>query len=92
SLEATTAPRNPSSGARGVLLEDCRCVHADRDNRDRRGCPSTVDLWHDLRPVSSRVRPDEDLSTPGLRERWDAGDYTPFHGWNKQAAQEHTAV
>ena len=34
------------------------------------GRPSIVDLWHDLRAVSSQVRPDWDLSTPGLRERW----------------------
>ena len=51
------------------------------------GRPSVVDLWHDLREVSSQIRPDWDLSTPGLRERWDAGDWAPFHGWNKRAAQ-----
>jgi len=26
-------------------------------------------------------------STPGLRERWDAGDFAPFHGWNKRAGK-----
>jgi peroxiredoxin len=49
------------------------------------GRPSVVDLWHDLRAVSSEIRPDWDLSTPGLREAWDAGDYSKFHGWNKRA-------
>ena len=48
------------------------------------GRPSFVDLWHDLRDVSSEIRPDWDLAKPGLRERWDAGDLSPFHGWNKQ--------
>ena len=48
------------------------------------GRPSIVDLWHDLRAVSSQVRPDWDLSTPGLRERWNARDYSPFHGWNER--------
>jgi hypothetical protein len=43
-----------------------------------------VDLWHDLREVSSEIRPDWDLSRPGLREAWDAGDLSPFHGWNKR--------
>ena len=33
-----------------------------------------------------RDRPDWDLSKPGLHEAWDAGDYTNFHGWNKQTA------
>jgi hypothetical protein len=23
-----------------------------------------------------------DLATPGLREAWDAGDWSWFHGWN----------
>jgi hypothetical protein len=45
-----------------------------------------VDLWHDLRAVTREVRPDWDLSAPGLREAWDAGDYAPFHGWDKRAA------
>jgi hypothetical protein len=48
------------------------------------GRPSIVDLWHDLRAASSQVRPDWDLSAPGLRKRWDAGDHAPFHGWNKR--------
>jgi peroxiredoxin len=49
------------------------------------GRASFADLWHDLRIVTSEIRPDWDLATPGLRERWDAGDLSPFHGWNKQA-------
>jgi peroxiredoxin len=49
------------------------------------GRPSVVDLWHDLRALSSEVRPDWDLSTPGLREAWDAGDHSAFHGWNKRS-------
>ena len=36
------------------------------------GRPSFYDLWHDLRAVTSEIRPDWDLSTPGLREAWDA--------------------
>ncbi|MGZ4229284.1 MAG: AhpC/TSA family protein, partial [Solirubrobacteraceae bacterium] len=50
------------------------------------GRPSFVDLWHDLRAVTREIRPDWDLGTPGLRERWDAGDLAPFHGWDKRAA------
>ncbi|UGS38930.1 hypothetical protein [Capillimicrobium parvum] len=33
----------------------------------------------------SEIRPDWDLSTPGLREAWDAGDVSPFHGCDKRA-------
>ena len=39
------------------------------------GRPSFVDLWHDLRDATREIRPDWDLSAPGLREAWDAGDY-----------------
>jgi len=52
------------------------------------GRPSITDLWHDLRAVSREIRPDWDLSAPGLREAWNAGDFSRFHGWNKQASGE----
>ena len=45
------------------------------------GRPTIFDLWHDLRDVSAEIRPDWDLSVPGLREAWDAGDHSPFHGY-----------
>ena len=47
------------------------------------GRPSVADLWHDLRAVTTEIRPDWDLSTPGLREAWNAGGLPAFHGWNK---------
>jgi hypothetical protein len=56
------------------------------------GRPSIVDLWHDLRDVESETLPDWDLSAPGLREAWDAGDLSPFHGWNKRGAARPSAA
>ncbi|HEX9412888.1 MAG TPA: redoxin domain-containing protein [Ktedonobacterales bacterium] len=35
------------------------------------GRPSTVELWQDLRAVTRKIRPDWELSAPGLRESWD---------------------
>jgi hypothetical protein len=55
------------------------------------GRPSVVDLWHDLRAVSSEIWPDWDLGAPGLREAWEAGDLSSFHGWNKRGAGSRTA-
>ena len=49
------------------------------------GAP-VVDLGHDLRAVTREIRPDWDLAAPGLREAWNAGDYSRFHGWDKRAA------
>src|SRR5580704_2334759 len=49
------------------------------------GRPSVDDLWHDLRAVMREIRPDWDLGAPGLRDAWNAGDRSPFHGFNKGA-------
>jgi len=41
------------------------------------------------RPLARSARRDKrnpprlDLSAPGLREAWSAGDHSQFHGWNK---------
>src|SRR5438094_10621435 len=35
------------------------------------GRPSPEDLWQDLREVTRKIRPDWDLSAPGLRENWE---------------------
>jgi hypothetical protein len=36
--------------------------------------------------VLRETRRDWDLSAPGLREAWDAGDLSAFHGWDRRAA------
>ncbi len=43
------------------------------------GRPSFDDLRRDLREVLREIRPDWDLSAPGLREAWDAGDRSSHH-------------
>jgi len=48
------------------------------------GRPSVEDLRRDLRAVTREIRPDWDLATPGLREAWNAGDLSHFHGWSKR--------
>jgi peroxiredoxin len=55
------------------------------------GRPSVVELWQDLRAVSREVRPDWDLSAPGLRQSWDAGDWSRFHGWEHRPEVWHAA-
>jgi peroxiredoxin len=56
------------------------------------GRPSVDDLWRDLRAATAEIRPDWDLSAPGLRERWDAGDWSPFHGWDKRSPESLAAT
>jgi len=48
------------------------------------GRPSVADLWRDLRDATREIRPDWDLSTHGLREAWNSGDHSPFHGWARR--------
>jgi peroxiredoxin len=56
------------------------------------GRPSFSDLWRDLRDVTSEIRPDWDLSTPGLREAWDAGDRAQFYGEESTPAAAEPAL
>jgi peroxiredoxin len=56
------------------------------------GRPSVVELWHDLRAVTSEIRPDWDLSSPGLRDAWNAGDFSRFHGWSKRTGGKAAAT
>jgi len=56
------------------------------------GRPSFAELWRDLRVVTSEIRPDWDLSAPGLREAWDARDLSPFHGWDKMDPERAKAA
>ena len=55
------------------------------------GRPSVEDLRQDLRAVTREIRPDWDLSTPGLREAWESGDRSPFHGWNRWSPERFAA-
>ena len=56
------------------------------------GRPSFYELWADLRELSREIRPDWDLSAPGLREAWDADDLKAFHGWNRWDAGKLVAA
>jgi len=38
-----------------------------------------ADVLEDLREVTRKIRPDWDLSAPGLHEKWEAGDKTQFY-------------
>jgi peroxiredoxin len=55
------------------------------------GRPTIDDLWNDLRAVTREIRPDWDLSRPGLREAWDRGDLSHFHGWDERSSERVVA-
>jgi hypothetical protein len=45
------------------VLKPGLVIHSIYDGYWFWGCPSVADLWHDLRAVTSELRPDWDLST-----------------------------
>jgi peroxiredoxin len=55
------------------------------------GRPSVDDLWRDLRAVTAEIRPDWDLSTPGLAEAWAAGETSLFHGQDRRSRDGRAA-
>ena len=73
-IQEYTDPDNDPMIPHTLVLKPGLVVHSIYNGYWFWGRPSVVDLWHDLREVTSEIRPDWDLSMPGLREAWDAGD------------------
>jgi peroxiredoxin len=56
------------------------------------GRPSTHELWQDLREITRKIRPDWELTAPGLREKWDKGDKSHFWPYDEEASREIEAI
>jgi nitronate monooxygenase len=84
-IQEFTDPEHDPMIPHTLVLKPGLVIHSIYNGYWFWGRPSFYDLWRDLSTASSEVRPDWDLGEPGLREAWDAGDYTNFHGWNKKA-------
>ena len=91
-IQEYTDPDNDPMIPHTIVLKPGLVVHTIYNGYWFWGRPSFVDLWHDLRDVMRETRPDWDLSRPGLRDAWDAGDWAPFHGWDKRAAAAQSAA
>ena len=83
-IQEYTDPMNDPLIPHTLVLKPHLVVHKIYNGYWFWGRPSVYDLWQDLRDVSSEIRPDWDLSKPGLREAWEAGDLSHFHGWDKR--------
>ena len=84
-IQEYTDPEHNPMIPHTLVLKPGLVVHSIYNGYWFWGRPSISDLWHDLRAVMREARPDWDLSAPGLREAWNAGDHSAFHGWNKSA-------
>ena len=90
-IQEYTDPEHDPMIPHTLVLKPGLVVHSIYNGYWFWGRPSVVDLWRDLREASQEIRPDWDLSAPGLKEAWDAGDVAPFHGWSRRAAAKATA-
>ena len=79
-----SVPENDPMIPHTLVLKPGRVIHSIYNGYWFWGRPSVYDLWRDLRQVTREIRPDWDLGAPGLRDAWEAGDLSPFHGWNRR--------
>jgi peroxiredoxin len=84
-IQEYTDPEHDPMIPHTLVLKPGLVIHSIYNGYWYWGRPSIAELWRDLRDATSEIRPDWDLSTPGLREAWDAGDWALFHGWSKRA-------
>ena len=80
-IQEYTDPTNDPMVPHTLVLKPGLVVHSIYNGYWFWGRPSVDDLWRDLRAASSEIRPDWDLAKPGLRDEWDAGNWSLFHGW-----------
>ena len=83
-IQEYTDPENDPMVPHTLVLKPGLVIHTIYNGYWFWGRPSIADLWTDLRVVTSEIRPDWDIGAPGLRDAWNAGDRSPFHGWNKK--------
>jgi peroxiredoxin len=86
-IQEYTDPDNDPMIPHTIVLKPGLVIHRIYNGYWFWGRPSFAELWRDLRDVTREIRPDWDLSAPGLREAWEAGDLTPFHGWERKAGE-----
>jgi peroxiredoxin len=83
-IQEYTDPEHDPMVPHTLVLKPGLVIHSVYNGYWFWGRPSFVDLWHDLRAASREIRPDWDLDTPGLREAWEAGNRSLFHGYDDE--------
>jgi peroxiredoxin len=83
-IQEYTDPENDPMIPHTLVLKPGLLIHSIYNGYWFWGRPSVLELWHDLRAASAEIRRDWDLDAPGLREAWDAGERSLFHGFDDQ--------
>ncbi len=82
-IQEYTDPENDPMIPHTLVVKPGLVIHSVYNGYWFWGRPSIDDLWRDLRAATAEIRPDWDLSAPGLRDGWTAGDWSLFHGWDR---------
>ena len=73
-IQEYTDPSNDPMIPHTFILKPGLVIHSLYNGYWYWGRPSIADLWRDLRDVTREIRPDWDLSDPGLERNWRSGD------------------
>src|SRR6201987_1193065 len=76
-IQEYTDPENNPMIPHTFVLKPGLVIHSIYNGYWFWGRASVAALRHDLRAVTRQIRPDWDLSAPGLRDAWEAGDRAP---------------
>jgi peroxiredoxin len=77
-IQEYTDPHHDPMIPHTLVLKPGLVIHSVYNGYWFWGRPSFEDLCRDLREVTREIRPDWDLSAPGFRVAWDAGDRSEF--------------
>ena len=82
-IQEYTDPRHNPMIPYTFVLEPELVIHSMYNGYWYWGRPGPEDLRRDLREVTKKVRPDWDISAPGMREAWDRGEKSSFFPYGK---------
>ena len=77
-IQEYTDPHHDPMIPHTLVLKPGLVIHSVYNGYWYWGRPSVDDLRRDLRDVTREIRPDWDITKPGLREAWESGDRSSF--------------
>ncbi len=83
-LTEYTDPNHDPIIPHSLFLEPGLVIHSVYNGYWYWGRPSPEDAWRELRQIQAKMRPDWDLSKPGLREQWEAGERGIFYPYKER--------
>ncbi len=85
-IQEYTDPHHDPMIPHTLVLRPGLVIHSIYNGYWYWGRPSIEDLRRDLRETTREIRPDWDLSAPGLREEWESGNRARFYPYRSAEA------